>query len=383
MIAPAPLAFAPRYPLTATLCLAAATVSIGSMFGLSADPFLLDDRAFWNQPWRILLTTLPHGSVMHLFFNLYWTWVLGVAVEHLFGSRVWLLMVLPGAVLASCAEFTFSQTPIGLSGVVFALFTFLWVVSRRIPRLRPIIDRRTALIFAAWFFVCIALTAFDVLPIANLAHGGGALYGALAGLAMTSAPRRRTVLAMVTSTLLGLSVFAAGTLREAINPAGLARAKAMRAYELLEQGHTPEAMALLEKARALQPRDSMIELIYLDTAIRSGAMARALAVIDELFSYSRPVRPADDALYYITLEAADRCLQQRDFAMAREFTRRVAFIDPTSTDPWEVLAAVFEAQSLPAAAILCLDRAILMDAGRADLVNYRAALIHHMSLRPL
>ncbi|MCX5692014.1 MAG: rhomboid family intramembrane serine protease, partial [Planctomycetota bacterium] len=206
MIAPAPLTVAPRYPFTAILCLAAATVSIGSMFGLSSDPFLLDDRAYWGQPWRILLTTLPHGSVMHLFFNLYWTWVLGVAIEHIFGPRLWMLVALPGAVLASSSQFAFSQTPIGLSGVVYALFTFLWVVSRRIPRLRPVIDRRTALIFAAWFFVCIALTAMNVLPIANIAHGGGALYGAMVGLALTSPPRRRNALGLACGVILGCSL---------------------------------------------------------------------------------------------------------------------------------------------------------------------------------
>jgi membrane associated rhomboid family serine protease len=382
MIAPAPLALAPKYPLTAILCLAAATVSIGSMFGLSADPFLLDDRAFWGQPWRTLLTTLPHGSAMHLFFNLYWTWVLGVAVEHIFGPRIWTLMVIPGAVLASCAEFAFSQTPIGLSGVVFALFTFLWVVSRRIPRLRPIIDRRTALIFAAWFFVCIVLTAMNVLPIANVAHAGGAIYGALVGLALTSPPQRRRGLALATGVLLALSVFAAGTLREVINPAGMARAKAMRAYDLLEQGHTPEAMALLERARALQPRDAMIEMIYLDTAIRSGQMARALTVIDEMLGFMPPPLPKDDPLFFIALEAAERCLMQRDLDRAHEFTRRAAFINPDAPDPWAMLASVFDARSMPAAALLCLDRAISMAAEPAAFIQLRSALTRGQSQRP-
>jgi hypothetical protein len=295
--------------------------------------------------------------------------------------RIWLLVMLPGAVLASASEFAFSQTPIGLSGVVFAFFTFLWVVSRRIPRLRPIIDRRTALIFAAWFFVCIALTAMDVLPIANIAHGGGALYGALVGLALTSLPRQRTALALLAGILVGFSLFAAGVLRDAINPAGVARAKAMAAYELLEQGNPDGAMVLLEQARALTPKDSMIEIIYLDTAIRSGKMERALNVIDELLVLTPPPLPHDDPLFYIALEAAERSLQQGDSNAAREFARRAAFIDPGAPDPWAALAAVFDTQSLPAAAIICLDRALAIDPQRTDLADLRSAMSRNQSLR--
>lgn len=382
MIAPAPLALAPRYPLTAILCLAAATVSIGSMFGLSADPFLLDDRAFWGQPWRVLLTTLPHGSVMHLFFNLYWTWVLGVAIEHLFGMRLWLLVVLPGAVLASASQFAFSQTPIGLSGVVFALFAFLWVVSRRIPRLRPIIDRRTALVFAAWFVVCIALTWLNILPIANMAHGGGAAFGALIGLAVTSVPRRRMALGLASGVLLLMSLLAASTLREVINPVGTARAKAMAAYELLERGRTPEAMALLEQARAIQPQDPMIETIYLDSAIRSGQLGPALKVMDELLAANAPRPLGDDPLYYIALEAGERCLIARDESMAREYARRAAMIHPDGADPWALLAAALDGQGQPVAAWLCLVRAISLDPERKDLADLRYALEHRQSPRP-
>ncbi|MCX5688907.1 MAG: tetratricopeptide repeat protein, partial [Planctomycetota bacterium] len=162
----------------------------------------------------------------------------------------------------------------------------------------------------------------------------------------------------------------------------VAKSKAMAAYELMEQGDAKGAMVLLERARALQPRDSMIEMLYLDTAIRSGQMARAMAVMDELLALNPPPLAKDDPLFYIALEAADRCLQQRAFDTAREFVRRAAFIDPASPGPWAVLAGVYDAQALPAAAVLCLDRGLELDPDRADLRDFRSVLTRNQSLGP-
>ena len=64
---------------------------------------------------------------------------------------------------------------LGLSGLIFGLVGFLAVSfpQSMIPG--------TVRFFAVWFLACIALTSFNVFPIANAAHGFGALAGAMIG----------------------------------------------------------------------------------------------------------------------------------------------------------------------------------------------------------
>jgi membrane associated rhomboid family serine protease len=64
---------------------------------------------------RLLTTVLPHGSPMHLVFNVYWLWVFGTLVEEEFGHARTLGIVLLFAAGSSAAEYAFSYGGIGLS----------------------------------------------------------------------------------------------------------------------------------------------------------------------------------------------------------------------------------------------------------------------------
>ena len=52
-------------------------------------------------------------------------------------------------------------------------------------------DEQTVQLLIGWFFLCILLTHFGVMLVANIAHGAGFLFGVLYGLAIFDAPRRR------------------------------------------------------------------------------------------------------------------------------------------------------------------------------------------------
>ena len=92
---------------------------------------------------------------------------------------------------------------VGFSGVGYGLFGVLWIGRRWRPELRQVCDDTTVRLFVFWFFLCIILTRFEVMPAANIAHGAGCLFGVLYGLA-AFAPHRRTrwiILAAVASAL--------------------------------------------------------------------------------------------------------------------------------------------------------------------------------------
>lgn len=254
MIRPAPLSLATTYVMTATLCGAAVLVALGSLAMGAGEPFVLDGRAFWAEPWRMLTTILPHGNPAHLIFNLYWAWTLGVAVEHLFGKQLWVLLVVLAAVASSTAEYAFTASPIGLSGVVYALFGFLWVVSYRVPRMKGMLDRLTVKVFLGWFVVCIVLTELNLMNVANIAHGVGGVIGAGVALSVTSRGWRRHLFTAATSTALALCVFLASAGRGIVNPSGVAQEHLWTGGQHFDAGSYGAAATEFRAAIAAMPK---------------------------------------------------------------------------------------------------------------------------------
>jgi len=143
------------------------------------------------QPWGLLTSIFPHVDLIHLLFNLYWLWVFGTLVEAVYGpARTAAIMVL-FAVGSSAAEFALFQGGIGLSGVGYGLFGLLWVLSWHDQRFRGGVDAQTINLFVVWFFLCIFLTYTGVWRVGNVAHGMGALLGALLGFCIVAQGSRR------------------------------------------------------------------------------------------------------------------------------------------------------------------------------------------------
>lgn len=199
------LAEAPNLPVTTGTILLCVALFL-FIDDRSADAVILDIRAFENEPWRLVTSCLLHGDLFHLGFNLVFLWRLGSLIEHRLGhGRLGILMVLFGAVPAA-AEYALNTTAIGLSGVVYGLFTFTWVLSVTVPSFRGSVDRYTIGVFIAWFFLAVGLTELGLMKIANVAHGVGALSGALMGWAMALLDWRRWAsgVAMMVLTILTL-----------------------------------------------------------------------------------------------------------------------------------------------------------------------------------
>ena len=149
---------------------------------------MLTDAAFWQEPWRLVTSILPHGDVIHLAFNLYWLWIFGAIVETRFGHVATLAMVVVFAAGSGAAQFATGVGGIGLSGVGYGLFGLLFALSRKDSQLLGVMDDGTAKLFVGWFFFCILLTYADVWAIANVAHGMGAFLGVGTGLALAKPP---------------------------------------------------------------------------------------------------------------------------------------------------------------------------------------------------
>lgn len=246
-----------RFPVIVTIELASIIVTLWWWSGGNVDMLFMDVRAWQGQVWRLFSSVLPHVDIYHLVFNLYWLAVFGSRVEEAFGSLRTAGLLLIFAIGSTLAEYALADGGVGLSGIGYGLFGFLWVLGKRDHRFADAISSQTTQLFIGWFFLCLALTYTDVWKVANVAHAAGAGFGALAGLIM--APPQGYRRAVATVALVGsfAAVFIGGSIaRPYVNFTGAAGQElAWLGYQALERGDDQTAIDDLE--RAVQIRDTM------------------------------------------------------------------------------------------------------------------------------
>lgn len=139
-----------------------------------------------GQYWRLVTPIFLHYGFVHIAFNALWLGFLGFRIEAVFGGWRFLLLVLLLAVISNVAQALVSF-PIafgGVSGVVYGLFSFVWIVGtlsqeprfQMPPALFPLIS---LLMLISW------TGAFDAIAggeVADTAHTVGYLAGLSFGL---------------------------------------------------------------------------------------------------------------------------------------------------------------------------------------------------------
>lgn len=187
MTQPNPLANLSRFPVSVIIALISIAVTLRFWMATPASAhtaieiFLGSDLPLQKQPWLLVTTIFPHGNLMHIFFNLSAWWYFARVTEAIWGPAKLLGITILTAIISSAAEIALFRGGIGLSGVVYALVTMIYVIQKKDLRFAGVVSSKTAKVFAAWFVLCIFLTIFDFMPVANVAHGAGALAGAMIG----------------------------------------------------------------------------------------------------------------------------------------------------------------------------------------------------------
>lgn len=188
---------APRpRPLTMALLVVSVVVGLATEFGHSgrawellsiAIPVLLPDGTLRpglpevasGQVWRLITPIFIHMGILHLLFNMFWLYDLGSAIEARRGTGRFALLVLAAAALPNLLQFYWNGPLFGgMSGVVYALFGYIWMKQRYQPELGLGLAESTVWIMLAWLFIA-PLAG----PTANAAHVGGLLVGMAVGIA--------------------------------------------------------------------------------------------------------------------------------------------------------------------------------------------------------
>ena len=133
----------------------------------------------WPQIWRFWTPAVMHFEPIHLLFNLVWWWFLGGRIERVVGSGTLLLLFVAGALLSNLLQGVLvGPNFLGLSGAVYALLGYVAVSQKRYPELA------IPPAYIGFMLVWVVLGFAGVLgaQIANYAHLGGLLVGAMQGL---------------------------------------------------------------------------------------------------------------------------------------------------------------------------------------------------------
>lgn len=130
------------------------------------------------QIWRIFTPSLLHFSVLHIMFNLLWWWYLGGKIELRQGAGKLMVLLLVAGTLPNIAQYYISGPNFGgLSGVVYALLGYTWLMGQRRPEAGLYLPNAYMVFMLIWLVLGFA----DLLgmPVANGAHLAGLLIGLL------------------------------------------------------------------------------------------------------------------------------------------------------------------------------------------------------------
>lgn len=132
-----------------------------------------------GEVWRLLTPIFLHGGALHLFFNMLWLYQLGGAIERL--EKPWYLavLVIVTGTMCNTAQYLISGPNfIGMSGVVYALLGYTWMMGTYQNRSRYFISQSTVTFMLIWLVVCLV----GIIPnVANTQHVAGMVLGSAWG----------------------------------------------------------------------------------------------------------------------------------------------------------------------------------------------------------
>lgn len=184
-----------RPPLV-TLTLIAINVLVYVAMGVSGVSWVepsVNDAIRWGadfgvltlagQWWRLLTSVFVHFGIIHLLFNMWCLWDLGLSLEPLMGRGAFALMYLASGIGASAVSLGWNQWRVsaGASGAIFGVAGALvsYLILKKAPLPKEIIRRRLKSL-AAFIFYNLFYGALRF-GVDNSAHLGGLIAGVIFG----------------------------------------------------------------------------------------------------------------------------------------------------------------------------------------------------------
>jgi GlpG protein len=139
-----------------------------------------------GQVWRLVTPAIMHANIIHIFFNMWWLVDLGTLIEVRRGTLRLAILVVLSAIVSNCAQYAWMEHVepgephffLGMSGVVYALFGYVWMKGLYHPEQGMTVHPNTVSIMLIWLFFCMTGA---IGPIGNAAHFMGLAAGVALG----------------------------------------------------------------------------------------------------------------------------------------------------------------------------------------------------------
>ena len=176
-------------PVKQTLTLVAVTtVAFAVQMAIPGitETFLLDSSLVFSEPWRLVTSMFLHGDITHIAYNMCALFLFGSLLERELG-RLYVPFYIAAGIVSGIAAVPFYAAALGASGAVYGVMGALAAIK---PKLIVFVMGVPMPMIAA-AFVWLALDTvgfFSSTGIANAAHIGGLLFGAVVGFAFFRKP---------------------------------------------------------------------------------------------------------------------------------------------------------------------------------------------------
>jgi GlpG protein len=141
-----------------------------------------------GEVWRLITPIFLHAGPAHVIFNTWAMWVEGSLIERRRGTITFFALVLLSALASNVGQYLYSAAVavdghpapwLGISGVAYALFGYLWMKGRHEPEQGMILHPRSVRVMLIWLM----LGFLGFMNMANGCHVVGLVVGMLFGLA--------------------------------------------------------------------------------------------------------------------------------------------------------------------------------------------------------
>lgn len=144
--------------------------------------------------WRLFTPAFLHFSFIHIFFNMWWLFDLGSAIENRRSSWYLGLLILVISGVSNLAQFIITRNPLfgGMSGVVYGLLGYIWMLGKFNPSAGLYVPKPIVTFMLLWLVLGFSgfFGLFGV-GIANIVHLAGLVVGALWGYLESGDLKRR------------------------------------------------------------------------------------------------------------------------------------------------------------------------------------------------
>ncbi len=134
---------------------------------------------------RLITPIFLHFGLVHLVFNCLWLAILGSRIETQQGAVHLLLLILLSGAGSNMLQYNWSGSMYfgGMSGVIYALLGYLWIVHKLKPHTYAALPNGLMPFMLGWLLLCMTgiLEVALGIAVANAAHGGGLVIGLILG----------------------------------------------------------------------------------------------------------------------------------------------------------------------------------------------------------